>query len=72
MAGSGHGIGERLVSEFLDTMPANRWNDTSVEAPDDDAILRAVLSIVDGKLDGEQVFLAHGPEDDERILSVAA
>lgn len=47
-------------------------NDTSVEAPDDDTILRAILSIVDGNLDGEQVFLGHGPDDDEQILSVAA
>ena len=45
-------------------------NNAPIENPDDDAILRAVLSIVD--LEGEQVFLGHGPDDDEQILSVAA
>ena len=48
------------------------FNDTSIEDPDDDTIFRSVLSIIDGHLDGEQVYLAHGPGDDERILSVAA
>ena len=50
------------------------YNEKSIENPDYDAILHALVSTVDeiADLDGESVILLPGPDDDDGILCVQA